>query len=169
MIAEVYPMDKIVLDGISIELGMPQSAVETRLGKGDAVRSRRYYCSSDLAIHYAQDGTVEFIEFLGGPGGSLKPILYGVSAFDVPAEALVDLLREKNGGTMLDTEHGYSYTFPNISVGIYRERRPSDVQELIAEMKADGIHTEGNADVAAELQRANHWATLGIGIPGYYR
>ena len=74
MIAEVYPMDKIVLDGISIELGMPQSAVETRLGNGDAVRSRRYYCSSDLAIHYAQDGTVEFIEFLGGPNGSLKPV-----------------------------------------------------------------------------------------------
>ncbi len=128
-----------MLNGISITLGMPQSAVEARLGKGDSVKNRRYYFNSDLAIHYAQAGTVEYIEFLGGVDGSLKPTLYGISAFDVPAETLVRLLREKDGGTMIDTEHGYSYAFPNLSVGIYRE----------------GL--------------ANHWATLGIGIPGYYR
>lgn len=113
--------------------------MEARLGKGDSVKNRCYYFNSDLAIHYAQDGTVEFIEFLGGVDGSLKPILYGVSAFEVPADALVDLLREKDCGTLIDTEHGYSYAFPNLSVGIYRE----------------GL--------------ANHWATLGIGVPGYYR
>ena len=135
MVAEVYPLEKVVLNGTSIALGMPQTAVEARLGKGDSVKNRRYYFNSDLAIHYAQDGTVEYIEFLGGVDGSLNPVLYEVSAFDVPADALVNMLRDKNGGAMLDTEHGYSYAFPNLSVGIYRE----------------GL--------------ASHWATLGIGVP----
>ena len=31
------------------------------------------------------------------------------------------------------------------------------------------ISTENNADIAKDMRRANHWATIGIGIAGYYR
>ena len=40
---------------------------------------------------------------------------------------------------------------------------------MIEEMKADGIPTEDNEDLAADIKRANHWATIGIGVAGYYR
>lgn len=69
----------------------------------------------------------------------------------------------------MDPEQGRSISFADISVGVYRELRPVDVLEMIEEMKAAGIPTEGNEDVAADMKRASHWATIGVGVAGYYR
>ena len=41
--------------------------------------------------------------------------------------------------------------------------------EMIEEMKADGISVEDNEDVAQDMRRANHWATIGVGVAGYYQ
>ena len=166
---EIYPLEKIVIDGVSIYLGMDQSAVETAIGKGQLTGKRYYYYDNAMAIDYSENKTVEFIEFLGGIDGSVHPVIYGVSAFDTLADELVNLLRQKNDGEIDDSEQGYSFFFLNISVGVYRERRPSDVMEMIEEMKADGIPTEDNEDVAAEMRKANHWATIGVGVVGYYK
>lgn len=166
---EIYPLEKVVIDGISIYLGMNQSAVEAAIGKGEPVEKRYYYYNNDMAIDYNDNNTVEFIEFLGGIDGSLHPVIYGVSAFDTLADELADLLRQKNDGEIDDSEQGYSFAFLNISVGVYREIRPYDVNEMIEEMKADGIPVENNEDVAAEMRKANHWATIGVGVAGYYQ
>ncbi len=169
MSIEIYPLEKIVVNDISIYLGMSQSAVETAIGKGQFVGKRYYYYDNEMAIDYSNDKTVEFIEFLGGIDGSLHPVIYGVSAFDTLADELTDLLRQKNDGEINDSEQGYSFSFLNISVGVYREIRPSDVMEMIEEMKADGIPTENNEDVELEMRKANHWATIGVGVAGYYQ
>ena len=166
---EIYPLEKIVIDGVSIYLGMDQSAVETAIGKGQLVGKRHYYYDNDMAIDYSENKTVEFIEFLGGIDGSVHPVIYGISAFDTLADELVSLLRQKNDGEIDDSEQGYSFFFLNISVGVYRERRPSDVMEMIEEMKADGIPTEDNEDLAEEMRKANYWATIGVGVAGYYQ
>ena len=42
-------------------------------------------------------------------------------------------------------------------------------EAMIEEMKADGIPTEDNEDLAADMRRANNWATIGVGVAGYYR
>lgn len=165
---EIYPLDKVVIDGNSICLGMERAAVEAAIGKGQFVGHRYYYYNSDMAIDY-KDEKVEFIEFLGGIDGSLHPQIYGVSAFDTPAEELIRILQQKNDGEIDDSEQGYGFAFLNISVGVYREMRPSDVAEMIEEMKADGIPTENNEDVQSELRKTNHWATIGIGAAGYYQ
>lgn len=165
----LYPLEKIEVDGISIFLGMSQSEIEAAIGKGQCVRNRQYYYNNEMAIDYNEDKRVEFIEFLGGIDGSLRPVIYGVSVFDTCADELADLLRQKNGGGAVDSEQGYSLSFLNISVGVYREIRPSDVTEMIEEMKADGIPVENNADIVLEMRKANHWATIGIGALGYYQ
>lgn len=165
---EIYPLDKVVIDGVSICHGMEQTAVEAAIGKGQFIGNRYYYYNSDMAIDYI-DGKVEFIEFLGGIDGSLHPRIYGVSAFGTPAEELIKILKQKNDGEVDDSEQGYSFAFLNISVGVYRELRPSDVAEMIEEMKADGISAENNEDVANEMRKADHWSTIGIGAAGYYR
>lgn len=165
---EIFPLEKVVFDGSSVCLGMERSAVENAIGTGQLIGKRHYYYNSELAIDYNENGTVEFIEFLGGTEGLLQPTIYGVSVFGTDAEKVAELLKQKNGGEIIDTEQGYSYLFSNISVGVYREIRPADVLEMIEEMKADGIPTEDNEDLAADMRRANHWATIGVGVAGYY-
>ena len=165
---EIFPLEKIVVDGVSIYLGMDQSAVETAIGKGQLVGKRYYYYDNEMAIDYSENKTVKFIEFLGGIDGSVHPVIYGVSAFDTPADELAGLLRQKNDGEIDDSDRGYSFAFLNISIGVYRERLPFDVSEMIEEMKADGIPTEDNEDIAEEMRKASYWATIGAGVAGYY-
>ena len=79
---------------------MKQSEVEAAIGKGQLVGNRYYYFDSEMAIDYNDNNTVEFIEFLGGIDGSLQPHIYGVSAFGLPADDLVELLRYMNDGKL---------------------------------------------------------------------
>lgn len=66
-------------------------------------------------------------------------------------------------------ENGHSYQFMNLSIGIYREMTPRDVEEMIAEMKAHGIPTEQNPNLEADKEKALHFATVGADACGYYR
>ena len=169
MKVEIYPLDRVELDGKSIFLGMKRAEVGVSIGEGQVVRgNEQYYYQNEMRILYDKDDKVEFVEFLGGVDGMLKPVIYGVSAFDTNAETLMELLTQKNAGTVRDEEQGYSYQFMEISVGLYREIRPQDVLEMIEEMKADGIPVEGNEDLEADKRRAEHWATIGFGVARYY-
>lgn len=169
MKAWIYPLEKIVLGDVSIAFGMTKKEVERLLGFATSIGERHYYFGAELAISYDKHETVEFVEFLGGREGTLRPMIYGVSAFDENAEALMALLIEKNHGDIGDHENGHSYQFMNLSIGIYREMTPRDVEEMIAEMKAHGIPTEQNPDLEADKEKALHFATVGAGACGYYQ
>ncbi len=166
---EIIPLEKVIFDGVPVCLGADMSAVEAAIGKGEQVGNRYYHFNTNVAIDYDAEKRVEFIEFLGGTDGELHPIIYGVPAFETDAEALVNLLREKNGVEVDDSENGYSLAFLNISIGVYRETTPRDVEEMIDEMKADGIPTDNNEDIRMENRKAHHWATIGVGVKRYYQ
>ena len=164
---QIYPLDKVIFDNISICFGMEKSAVELALGAGEAVGGRYYYYNSEIAIDY-QENKVDFIEFLGGVDGKLKPTIYGISAFDVDAAELTDVLKVNNDGEICDDENGYSYQFSNISIGVYREALPDEITEMIEEANNDG-NPMSDDDIQYEMKRANHWATIGVGVAGYYQ
>lgn len=167
MTIEIYPLDKVVIDGVAICLGMEQSAVEAAIGKGQLIGKRCYYFNSEMAIDY-RNNKVEFIEFLSGVDGVLKPAIYGVSAFETQANDLFEVLKEQNNGVIGDTENGYSYQFQNISVGVYREAVPEGIKEMIEEAASFGEPMSDN-EIEYEMKRANHWATIGVGVVGYYQ
>ena len=164
---QIHPLDKVVLDHASICLGMEKTAVELALGAGKAIGNRYYYFNGEMAIDY-QENKVNFIEFLGGVDGKLKPTIYGVSAFDVEADELVDVLKTNNNGELCDDENGYSYQFSNISIGVYREALPDEITKMIEEAKSDG-NPMSDDEIHYEMKRANYWAAIGIGVTGYYQ
>ena len=164
---EIFPLDKIVIDGLSIYLGMEKSAVENAIGRGQIAGTRCYYFNSEIAIDYSNN-KVKFIEFLGGINGMLKPIIYGVPAFETQADDLFNILEKQNNGIICDNENGYSYHFLNISVGVYREAVPAEVEKMIEEASIFG-NPMSDDEIQYETNRANHWASIGIGIAGYYQ
>lgn len=164
---EIYPLEKVVIDGVAIYFGMEQSAVEASIGKGQLVGNRHYYFNDELAIDY-RNNKVDFIEFLCGVDGMLKPTIYGISAFEAQANTLYEVLKEKNNGTIIDVENGYSYSFQNISVGVYREAVPNEIEEMVEEAASYG-NPMTDEEIQYEMKRANHWSTIGIGIANYYQ
>lgn len=164
---EICPLEKVVLDGTPVFLGMDRAAVERVLGEGELAGARYYYFNSEMAIDY-RENKVDFIEFLGGIDGTLKPVIYEISAFESHADDLFALLKKQNNGEIEDQEHGYSYQFPNISVGIYREAIPDEIEEMIAEAAGSG-EPMSDAAIEFERRRADHWASIGVGAAGYYQ
>ena len=106
MTITIHPLEQVLLDGVPIRFGMKRAEVEAALGAGQAIGARHYYQNSELAIDYDRDDRVEFVEFLAGAEGALRPVLYGVSAFDTDADVLADLLLEHSGGEVIDEERG---------------------------------------------------------------
>ncbi len=164
---EIFPLDKVVFDKVSICFGMEKSAVETAIGKGQQIGNRYYYFNNEMAMDY-RENKVEFIEFLGGVEGVLKPIIYGISAFDANAGELVEILKASSNGENCDTERGYCYQFSNISVGVYREAVPEEISEMIKESASFG-NPMSSEEIENESKRANHFATIGAGATGYYQ
>lgn len=163
----IYPLDKVLIDGAAVCLGMNLPAVEAMIGKGRLIGKRCYYFNNEMAIDY-NDGKVEFIELLSGSDGVLKPTIYGVSVFEAQADDLFAVLKQQNGGPINDSENGCSYQFPRIGVGIYREAVPPAVEEMIEEAAASGTPMSAD-EIRYERNRAKHWATIGIGVAGYYQ
>ena len=167
MKTEIYPLEKVVINGIAVCFGMEQSEVEFLIGAGQKIGNRYYYCNGEAAIDY-NENKVEFIEFLGGIDGVYQPMLYGVSVFDTQAEKLVEILKEKNNDKLCDMENGHFYRFSDIGIGLYREATPKEISEMIEEAAAF-CNPMSSDEIEYETKRANHFATVGVGIAGYYR
>jgi hypothetical protein len=164
---EIYPLEKILVDHVAICFGMEKPIVDAAIGNGQRIGDRYYYFNHEMAIDY-NDNKVEFIEFLGGLDGMLKPTIYGISAFETQANDLFEVLKKQNNGMARDHENGYSYQFENISVGVYREAVPQEVEEMIEEAENFG-NPMSDDEIRYEMKKANHWATVGIGIAGYFK
>lgn len=168
MNVEIYPLEKAVIDNVAIVLGTEQSNIEAALGRGQQVGERYYYYNGELAISYDSFGKVNFIEFLGGVDGQLEPTIFGVPVFESDAKVIYELLKQHNGDNIDDTERGYCYSFLNLSIGIYRESTPENISEMIDEAISFG-NPMTDDEIQYEMKKANHWATIGMGIAGYYQ
>ena len=156
----IRPLEGLEWNGSFLPLGALRDEVKRFFGAAEEVRGSYYYFNSELRIDFDADGKAEFMEFLGGPDGTLRPFVYDTDVFESDAEALCALLREKNAGAAVGEENGYSYAFCGISVGIYRESTPADIAEM------EGLVSP--EELVFEKQRAFRWATLGFGKAGYY-
>ncbi|MDE5778103.1 MAG: hypothetical protein K2I10_06300 [Lachnospiraceae bacterium] len=167
--ATVFPLEGIKTDSAEINFNESKDSIIQKLGNPcDDYGDQIYYFESELRLDFNQSGGLEFIEFLGGIEGQLHPIIYDVNAFEETADNLMHILEEKNNGKIDDTEDGYSYGFMEISVGIYRESIPENVQQMIEEAEQAGEPLD-DEDIEHERKMANHWATIGIGIKDYFK
>lgn len=188
---ELFPLMGACLDGHTVRLGDTKADVERALGRPlgrmeSAVRISEeelsallggseedlpagphwFYHKNELRVDFDPQGRVEFIELLGGPEGTLQPILDGLELFQAPPEAVYDLLKEKNHGPMELGINCYCCVFLNLELGVYRDSVPEDVTELIWEAKDKG-HPLTPEQIDCENDRTR-WAAVGLGTKGYY-
>lgn len=108
------------------------------------------------------------MNFSGGVDGQLEPTIFGLPVFESDAKVIYELLKQHNGDNIDDTERGYCYSFLNLSIGIYRESIPENISEMIDEAISFG-NPMTDDEIQYEMKKANHWATIGMGIAGYYQ
>jgi hypothetical protein len=161
---EIIPHEGIVLDGKKILLGAAKAEIILLLGEPQIARNSFYYYANELRFDFDESGKTEFIEFLGGIDGNLKPQIYGISVFDTVFDIVYATLWENNGREYMDIENGHCHVFDKIGIRIYREFTHKDFEKNLREMKAEGIPFENYVDYEADKRKAFHWDTIGIGI-----
>jgi len=156
----IEPLKGIILNEKELLLGINRKEVITILGEPfDNYGKRDYYYNSELAIDYDNNFNIEFIEFLGGYDGSLKPYIYDFNIFEDKADKLIDLLKDKNIMCDTDSNIPYEYIFKSISFGVTREMNPDEF-----------IKENTNNPMFEELEKkANYFNTCGIGAKDYYK
>lgn len=165
---EIIPLSGIKINEKTIPLSATRQEVESLLGTPYAEHNHScYYFHNELRFDFDENNTVKYIEFLAGIDGQLQPQIYGVLAFQAEADEVFELLSAKNNGEIDDSEHGYAYGFLNISVGIFRPSTPESVEDMIEDAEEDAEPMDED-DIAYEMRKASHWATIGIGVAGYY-
>lgn len=144
---ELFPLDKLVINDTDIYLGKSKNQFIKLLGEPEAVHKNwdgdgdcYYYFNSELMFDCDNDSNIRYIEFKGGYYGELKPIIYGVSAFEIKMDELYKILKKYNNGR-IDVESEESYAFIETSVGIWK----------------------GGAN-----DETDYWTTIGIGEKDYY-
>ena len=169
---EILPLDGIVIENIGkLSLGQSKSEIEKLLGKpSDSSNLKQlFFDEYEVRIDLDKKGNAEFIEFIYGPFPEKTELsIYGVNPFQIGATKLVEILAEKNNGKIDDSEAEYCYTFQNISVGVWRQLTEQNVEESIAEMKADNEYEENKDWLNEDLNKAKNFWTIGIGVKNYY-
>lgn len=164
----IIPLKAIVFPNGELCFGDKKSSeglLSDLFGNVQNVRNRRYY-DDDIAVESDENGICA-VEFLSGVNGSIRPVLYDCSVFEMPADELVALLMKKDDDGRTP-DGGYTYYFPNIGIGLYREITPDDIAEMRQEMINDGINPDDNEDFKADRIRAEHWATITSASLEYY-
>ena len=163
----LIPLTGMEWNGQIVRFGDSRETVERILGASERVRDDLCCFKHGLRVEFDEAGRTKFIECVGGIDGAIQPQICGVKAFQAPADELLEILRLHNDGPVVDNEKGYFYGFLNLSVGIYRDSIPEDVDEMAAAVAA-GDQNAAWIVIEDEKKRAYHWSAIGIGIENYY-
>lgn len=165
----ILPLKGIQWDNQSVFFGEKKIDVEAKLGIPQEVyENSYYYFQSNLRFDFSRNDELECIEFLGGIMGNVQPIIFGVQAFQIDADDLYHILEERNSGEIIDVEGGYSYAFPSIGIGVYREQIPGNLPEFIREVQEAGENITDNPNIQEEQLKALHWATISVTPSEYH-
>lgn len=169
---EILPLDGVEIENVGkVSLGQSKSDIEKLLGQPSANSDpkRLFYNDYEMRINLDENEKIEFIEFIYGPFPEKTELsIYGTDPFKIGADKLLEILTEKNNGQIDDSEADYCFEFLNISVGVWRDATTKDIEESIAEMKANNEYEENKEWLNEDLTKAKNFWTIGIGIKSYY-
>ena len=163
----------IVWEGKALLIGDTGNYVRKNLGEPEIVRDSWYYFGGELRIDFDEKDSVEFIEFLGGIDGRLRPWIFGTDVFNSDADDLLALLEKRNGTAKILQDKGYFYGFCGIGIGIYRDCTPDDLEDFADELLEDidefGEDAVDTDSLKKDVRLTYHWNTIGLGGTDYYK
>lgn len=126
-----------------LRLGASKAEIHSILGEPESKKgSAELFLGSSIQVHYHENGGVEFIEI-----ASDIPVTWNqMDIFSTPADFLVEAISKFTPLQNEDNEQGYTYTFPESEVALWRPTLSDE------EDPEDG----------------KYFASIGVGCRGYY-
>jgi len=164
---KLMPLEGILIqNSLQIRLGMSDKELYNIIGKPDNKYEQEiFYDKYDIRIDFDSFNKVEYIEILSNEMINVE--IYNTDPLEIYADQLVELLKEKNGVDVSVESNGIGYVFNDISVRVWRELTPDDMNEVIIESKRDGVYEEMKDEIMSDLEKSKKFTTIGIGKKGY--
>lgn len=164
------PLEGIVINEKTIIFGQTKNEITDVLGKPDHEEDDQlYYDHLDIRFDFDENGLMEFAECQGPYSEYSEFSIYDIDPFKLEGNALLELLTEKNNGEIDDFEAPYSYSFLEISVGIWRASTSADIESAIDEMKEDGSYEDSKEIMEKDLEKSKYFWTIAVGKVDYYK
>ncbi|KQT25996.1 hypothetical protein ASG22_04695 [Chryseobacterium sp. Leaf405] len=164
------PLEGILVNDKKIEFGQGKNDIINLLGKPDNDEEEQfYYDSLDVRFDFDDNGGLEFVECQGPYSENTEFSIYDINPFKLYDTDLIDFLTNKNNGEIDDFEAPYSYSFLEISVGIWRASIPVDIESTITEMKEEGTYEESKEIMDQDLEKSKYFWTIAVGKTDYYK
>jgi len=162
-IIKLMPLEGILIqNSLQIRLGMSDKELYNIIGKPDNKYEQEiFYDEYDIKIELDSFNKIEYIEILSNEIINVE--IYKINPLELYADQLIDLLKEKNGGDIFVEGNGIGYIFNNISVRLWRESIPDDINDIIIESKQDGVYDEMKDEIMSDLEKSKKFTTIGIG------
>lgn len=169
---DLIPLVGARIDGVGeINFGQTIKEIKAVLGEPSLDEGKKlYYDDMEFRLDFDKKNKLEFIELIEGPfTEKIEPVIYGIDPFKMPAAELVALLSSNGNNEVDDSEAEYAYTFPEISVGVWRDLTEAVMNETIAELKERGEYEAGKSAFDQDLEKSKFFWTIAIGVKDYYK
>lgn len=164
------PLEGIIVNEKKIDFGQTKNDIINLFGNPNYEEENQlFYDNLDVRFDLDENGLLEFIECQGPFSENSEFNIYDINPFKLQDNNLVDLLTNKNNGEIDDFEAPYSYSFLEISVGIWRASVPTDIESTIAEMKEEGTYEESKEVMDQDLEKSKYFWTVAVGKVNYYK
>jgi len=162
-IIKLMPLEGILIqNSLQIRLGMSDKELYNIIGKPDNKYEQEiFYDEYDIKIELDSFNKIEYIEILSNEIINVE--IYKINPLELYADQLIDLLKGKNGDDIFVESNGIGYIFNNISVRLWRESTPDDINDIIIESKQDGVYDEMKDEIMSDLEKSKKFTTIGIG------
>ncbi|HVI47547.1 MAG TPA: hypothetical protein VM802_21940 [Chitinophaga sp.] len=168
---ELMPLVGAKIEGAG-EINFKQTIQEVKSILGESTKDegrKLFYDQFEFRIDFDKKGKLEFIEMIYGPNCErAEVVIYDIDPFKLPAQELVDLLTVRGGNEVDDSEAPYSYAFPQISVGIWRDLTEETMLASIEELRKTGEYEQAKDNYDEDLEKSKFFGTIGIGVKKYY-
>ncbi|WP_404812398.1 hypothetical protein ACIRNY_01520 [Capnocytophaga canimorsus] len=162
---KIIPLVGIEINNSRIFFGSDMDEIIKTLGEPDYKNDRQfYYDTLEFRMDFDTNKKLNFVELQGPDTERIIPEIYGVNPFELEADDLIALLKEKDDNIDA-SEKPYCYCFQKISIGVWRDVTP---ERVIQSIPKNIIGEEENI-WQKELDKAKRFWTVGAGIDGYYK
>lgn len=166
----LIPLEGAIVNNAKILFQLPKEEIVNLIGEPNEIIDNQYFYNDlDFRLDFDDNNQLEFMECQGPYSETSDFKLYDINPFALSDDELIQLLNEKNNGEVDDFEAPNSYSFMEVSVGIWRASSPSDIEDTIAEMKKNNEYNNSEAIMLQELEKSRHFWSIGIGRENYYK
>ncbi len=152
---EILCQKGIKVDNEFIMFGDTIDVANNILGKPETFNNTDFFYEDSSIAIYLENGVIDEIELSPEPNQNIEVYIDDLEIFKCERETFYDFLIKKNNAPFERDSVG-TITAANLCLAFGEDITQEDIDEMIADAKADGIYEEMKETIDTDIYRLHH-------------